>query len=174
MSDPKTTADLARALDPILYPHLNPLTQGWQRLMQITLQVRTVFEAAGWVSPEAARQAKADLENAREAGKVYRQRAEKAEAEVRDLKARAILDLSALQEAAERAHAAEQSLGEADAEIERLKATIIRVRDLGKWWADEGQSNYDPLYYSPYFGEQVLKAVNGETHDAEHGRLADG
>ena len=36
----------------------------------------------GWVSPEAARFAKADLDNAREAGEVYRRRAEQAEAKV--------------------------------------------------------------------------------------------
>lgn len=50
-----TMADMARALDPILYPHLNPLTQGWPRLMQITTQVCVVFRAAGWVGPEEAK-----------------------------------------------------------------------------------------------------------------------
>ena len=50
-----TVADLARKLDPILYPHMNPLMQDWPRLMQIARQVRTVFQAAGWVSPEEAK-----------------------------------------------------------------------------------------------------------------------
>lgn len=43
--------------------------------------------AAGWIGPEAARCAKADLENAREAGKVYRRRAERAEAKVAHVEA---------------------------------------------------------------------------------------
>ena len=50
-----TTSDMARALDPILYPHLNPLMQDWPRLMQLTRQVRVAFVAFGWVSPEEAK-----------------------------------------------------------------------------------------------------------------------
>ena len=41
-----------------------------------------------------------------------------------------------LEAAEDRAHAAEQSLGEADAEIERLKAIVARVEALESAWRE--------------------------------------
>lgn len=97
-----TLADLARALDPILYPHLNPLTQGWPRLMQITTQVCVVFRAAGWVGPEEAK--------AREAAARREALLEAAEELVPE-------DL--------RRHGAN-----CDTEMERLRAKVARVEAL--------------------------------------------
>lgn len=104
--------------------------------------------AAGWIGPEPARWAKADLENAREAGEVYRQRAEKAEAETAEWK-RIATGFETLLNRYKR----DNRIGT------QVSDALLRVRELAaKMKGESGQS------WNSVSGQRILNALAGESN----------